>query len=81
MIDKNTIVCGQYQGNVDVCRIKNHEQLIMVHKQSLITGTVADGQTRNIYKIVKTEKQGEFAFGCGNGLYFAKWENDKFHLH
>ena len=25
MIDKNTLVCGEYQGHVDVLRIKNHE--------------------------------------------------------
>ena len=37
-------------------------------------------QTRNIYKIVKTDRPDEYAFGCGNGMYFANWENDRFIL-
>ena len=80
MLDRNTIACGQYQGHVDVLRIKGHDQLIMVHKQALMTGPIDGPQTRNIYKIVKTDRPDEFAFGCGNGMYFANWENDRFIL-
>ena len=34
--------------------------------------------TGNVYKIIKTDKPSEFAFGCGNGLYFATWWDNKF---
>ena len=80
MLDKTTIACGQYQGHIDVFRVKRNEQLEMVHKTHLQTGEKASGQTRNIYKIVKTDRPDEFAFGCGNGMYFAKWEDDKFYI-
>ena len=32
MLDRNTIACGEYQGHVDVLRVKRHEQLQMIHK-------------------------------------------------
>ena len=38
MLDRNTIACGEYQGHVDVLRVKRHEQLTMIHKQALMTG-------------------------------------------
>lgn len=34
--------------------------------------------TGNIYKIISTERPDEFAFGCGNGMFFATFENGKF---
>ena len=71
-LDESTIICGEYQGNVDVIRVRKHEQLIKVHCQKLLDG--------NIYKIIKTDRPNEFCFGCGNGMYFATFENQKFTL-
>ena len=31
MVDEATIICGEYQGNIDVIRVRKHEQLIKVH--------------------------------------------------
>ena len=56
-IDHNTIVCGEYQGNVDVIKINRHEQLTKIFQVKLLSG--------NIYKIIKTDVPNEFAFGCG----------------
>jgi len=71
-IDDVTICCGEYQGNVDVIRIRKMEQLVKIHQSKLLTG--------NIYKICKTDRPNEFCFGCGNGMYFGVFENEKFHL-
>lgn len=69
-IDDNTIVCGQYQGFVDVLRVTKKLNLQKISEQKLLTG--------NIYKIIETERADEFAFGCGNGMFFATFENEKF---
>lgn len=71
-LDINTIICGEYQGNVDVIKVHKHEQLLKVSSQKLLHG--------NIYKIIKTDRPNEYCFGCGNGMYFATYENDKFAL-
>ena len=71
-IDDTTIVCGEYQGNVDVIRVRKMEQLVKIYQVKLLTG--------NIYKIVKTDRPNEFCFGCGNGMYFATFEQEKFTL-
>lgn len=70
-IDGSTICCGEYQGHVDVIRVRNHK-LIKVHQARLLTG--------NVYKIIKTDRVDEFCFGCGNGMYFSTFEGDKFVL-
>ena len=33
-----------------------------------------------MYKIVKTDRPNEYCFGCGNGMFFGTFENEKFHL-
>lgn len=71
-IDDNTIICGEYQGNVDVIRVRNQEQLVKIYQSKLLTG--------NIYKVIKTDRPNEFCFGCGNGMYFGVFEDDKFML-
>ena len=65
-------MAGQYQGHVDVLKIKNHSALMKIYQAKLLTG--------NVYKIIKTDKPAEFAFGCGNGLYFATWYDNKFEI-
>jgi hypothetical protein len=30
--------------------------------------------TANVYKIVQTDQANTFAFGCGNGLFFATYD-------
>jgi len=69
-LNQNTIVCGQYQGFVDVLRITKTKTLAKVIEQKLAVG--------NIYKIIKTERPDEYAFGCGNGMFFAIYDNGKF---
>ena len=71
-IDDCTIVCGEYQGSIDVVRVRKGEQLVKIHGCKLLTG--------NVYKIVKTDRPNEFCFGCGNGMYFGVFENEKFLL-
>ena len=71
-IDEQTVVCGEYQGNIDVLRVKKHEQMVKIHSTKLLTG--------NVYKIVKTDRPNEFCFGCGNGMYFGTFEHEKFFL-
>ena len=34
----------------------------------------------NVYKIISTDQPNEFCFGCGNGMYFATFNNDQFAL-
>lgn len=65
---RNTVVCGQYQGYIDIVRVTKQGQLIKVIEQKLLTG--------NIYKIISTERPNEFAFGCGNGIFFAEFSHD-----
>ena len=65
-LSKDTLMCGQYQGYVDVIQVKNHSTLHGVSREKLLTG--------NIYKIIKTDRSKEYAFGCGNGLYFAEYD-------
>ena len=43
-----------------------------VHQSKLLTG--------NIYKIIKTDIPDMYAFGCGNGLYFATWDSENFEV-
>lgn len=69
-IDRNTVVCGQYQGYIDILRVSKTKKLVKVIEQKLLTG--------NVYKIIATERPDEFAFGCGNGMFFATFENDQF---
>lgn len=53
-------------------RVRKGEQLVKIHGCKLLTG--------NIYKIVKTDRPSEFCFGCGNGMFFGVFENEKFIL-
>lgn len=69
-INKTTIVCGQYQGYVDVLKVSKTRQLVKLSEQKLLTG--------NIYKIIETERPDEFAFGCGNGMFFASFDGERF---
>lgn len=71
-IDNETIVTGEYQGYVDVVVVKNNSSMVKTNQQKLLTG--------NIYKIIKTDRPKELAFGCGNGLFFAKWNGFNFIL-
>ena len=71
-IDDCTVVCGEYQGSVDVIRVRKHEQLVKIQQVKLLTG--------NVYKIIKTDRPNEFCFGCGNGMFFGTFENEKFTL-
>ena len=71
-MDEDTVIAGQYQGHVDVIRVKTHSSLHKIYKGKILTG--------NIYKIIKTDIPNEFAFGCGNGLYFANWQDDCFEV-
>ena len=71
-VDESTILCGEYQGNIDVIRVRKHEQLIKINSQKLLQG--------NIYKMIKTDRPNEYCFGCGNGMFFATYENEKFIL-
>ena len=43
-----------------------------MHHSKLLSG--------NIYKMVKTDRPNEYCFGCGNGMYFAVFENERFTL-
>jgi hypothetical protein len=69
-VDRTTIVCGEYQGYVDVLRVMRSQHLTKIAEQKLLTG--------NIYKIIATERPDEYAFGCGNGMFFATFEEEKF---
>ena len=53
-------------------RVRKHEQLVKIHQIKLLTG--------NIYKIIKTDRPNEYCFGCGNGMFFGVFENEKFIL-
>lgn len=53
-------------------RVKRQEQLVKVCQSKLLSG--------NIYKIIRTERPNEFAFGCGNGMFFASFEHEKYTL-
>ena len=44
----------------------------MEHKKKLLS--------HNVYKIIKTDRPNEYCFGCGDGMYFADYENDEFIL-
>ena len=46
--------------------------MVKVHHSKLLSG--------NIYKMVKTDRPNEYCFGCGNGMYFAVFENERFTL-
>lgn len=71
-VSDDTIFCGQYQGYVDVIQIKSHQTLVKLRQEKLLTG--------NIYKIIKTDRAREYAFGCGNGLYFAEYDKNQFYV-
>ena len=43
-----------------------------IYQSKLLTG--------NIYKVIKTDRPNEFCFGCGNGMFFGIFEEDKFTL-
>ena len=43
--------------------------MIKIHSSKLLTG--------NVYKIIKTDRPNEFCFGCGNGMFFAVFENER----
>lgn len=71
-VDDCTVACGEYQGFVDVVRVRNSDQLVKVYGSKLLNG--------NIYKIIKTDRPNEFCFGCGNGMFFGSFEDQKFNL-
>lgn len=66
MIDKTTLICGQYQGFVDIIKIEG---------QNLEKIFQARSFSANVYKIVQTDQPNTFAFGCGDGLFFGTFDN------
>ena len=66
-IDSKTLVCGQYQGFIDIIQfsIDNQELTKLIQMRPF---------QANIYKIVQTEQPLSFAFGCGNGLFFGTYD-------
>jgi len=55
---------------VDVVKVSKTRQMVKLSEQKLLTG--------NIYKIIETERPDEYAFGCGNGMFFASFDGERF---
>ena len=66
-IDAETVLCGQFQGFVDMIRANYSDKLIKIAEQKLNTG--------NVYKILKTKLKDEFVMGCGEGIFFVKYND------
>lgn len=71
IVDTETIVCGEYQGFVDIVRYSRSQ---LMRLQSIRPFQA------NVYKIIPTDRKEAFAFGCGNGLFFGTFDPRTYEL-
>ena len=69
-IDDEYIGVGMHKGHIQILKV-DHEssQLRSIHTCNHFTG--------NIFKMIKSSKEGEIAMGTEKGLFFAIWNGIK----